>query len=79
MSLSDYLKLSDESYLNIQLNEEQQLAYDKVTTTDESIFLTGSPGTGKNHTLKKIIGYFKNSSKSVGITSTTGCSVLYIN
>lgn len=78
MSLSDYLKLSDESYLDIQLNEEQQLAYDKVTTTDESIFLTGSPGTGKSHTLKKIIGYFKNSSKNVGITSTTGCSALLI-
>ena len=78
MSLSDYLKLSDESYLDIQLNEEQQLAYDKVTNTDESIFLTGAPGTGKSHTLKKIIGYFKNSSKNVGITSTTGCSAILI-
>ena len=33
MSLSDYLKQSDESYLDIQLNEEQQLAYDKVTNS----------------------------------------------
>ena len=48
MSLSDYLKLSDESYLDIQLNEEQQITYDKVTNTDESIFLTGSPGTEKS-------------------------------
>jgi ATP-dependent DNA helicase PIF1 len=78
MSLSDYLNESDESYLNIQLNEEQQLAYDKVTTTDESIFLTGPPGTGKSHTLRKIIGYLKNNSKNVGITSTTGCSAILI-
>ena len=64
--------------MNIQLNQEQQEAYDKVTTTDENIFLTGSPGTGKSYTLKKIIGHFKYVSKNVGITSTTGCSAILI-
>tara|TARA_B100001123_G_scaffold448442_1_gene609650 strand:- start:1562 stop:3115 length:1554 start_codon:yes stop_codon:yes gene_type:complete len=68
----------NDSYLNISLNEEQELAYNKVTNTDESIFLTGAPGTGKSHTLRKIIGYFKTSSKNVGITSTTGCSAILI-
>ena len=68
----------DESFMNIQLNEEQQLVFDKVTTTNENVFLTGSPGTGKSYTLKKIIGHFKYISKNVGITSTTGCSAILI-
>lgn len=78
MSLMDYLNEKDETFMNIQLNQEQQEVYDKVTTTDENIFLTGSPGTGKSYTLKKIIGHFKYVSKNVGITSTTGCSAILI-
>jgi ATP-dependent DNA helicase PIF1 len=60
------------------LNEEQKLVFDKATTTTESIFLTGSPGTGKSYTLKKIVSHFQRRYTKVGITSTTGCSAILI-
>jgi len=78
MSLIDYLNEKDESFMNIQLNKEQEDVFHKITTTNENVFLTGSPGTGKSYTLKKIIGHFKYTSKNVGITSTTGCSAILI-
>ena len=78
MSLMDFLNEKDESFMNIELNKEQQDVFDKITTTNENVFLTGSPGTGKSYTLKKIIGHFKYISKNVGITSTTGCSAILI-
>ena len=63
---------------NITLNDEQELVFKKATETNESIFLTGSPGTGKSHTIKKIIHTLTNANKKIGVTSTTGCSAILI-
>ena len=78
MSLTDYLNEDDDIYRSIQLNEEQQVGFDKATTTTDNVFLTGSPGTGKTYTLKKIIGFYRHTHRNVGITSTTGCSAILI-
>ena len=63
---------------NITLNDEQELVFKKATETKESVFLTGSPGTGKSHTLRKIIQTFMDTNRKVGVTSTTGCSAILI-
>jgi ATP-dependent DNA helicase PIF1 len=62
----------------IQLNEEQEECYKKATQTNNNVFLTGSPGTGKSYTLKKIISSFIGSNRKIGVTSTTGCSAILI-
>ena len=69
---------SIEETVEIKLNEEQEDVFNKATQTEENVFLTGSPGTGKSHTLKKIIAHYKDVGRSVGITSTTGCSAILI-
>ena len=61
-----------------KLNYEQQQYFNKIIETKESIFLTGSPGTGKSFTLRKLIEYFKENNFNIGVTSTTGCSALLI-
>jgi ATP-dependent DNA helicase PIF1 len=70
--------ISVEETVEIKLNEEQTDVFNKATQTQENIFLTGSPGTGKSHTLKKIIAHYKDVGRSLGITSTTGCSAILI-
>jgi len=60
------------------MNEEQQIAVEAVKEGN-SIFLTGSPGTGKSYTLKEIIKYLKTTDKKYAITSSTGCSAVLIN
>jgi ATP-dependent exoDNAse (exonuclease V) alpha subunit len=62
----------------LTLNEEQENAYNKVIETQESIFLTGCPGTGKTFTLKHIINGLRLKRKVVGVTATTGCAALLI-
>ena len=61
-----------------ELNYEQKQYYNKIIETEESVFLTGSPGTGKSFTLRKLIEYFKDNNYNIGITSTTGCSAILI-
>jgi ATP-dependent DNA helicase PIF1 len=68
----------NDSDIEINLNEEQTDIFNKATQTNDNIFLTGSPGTGKSHTLKAIIKYYKESGRRIGVTSTTGCSAILI-
>lgn len=68
----------DDEITEIKLNDEQTKAFDIATKSQDNIFLTGSPGTGKSHTLKKIISRYKDENRIIGITSTTGCSAILI-
>ena len=68
----------EDDVVEIKLNEEQTKAFDIATKSQDNIFLTGSPGTGKSHTLKKIISHYKDENRIIGITSTTGCSAILI-
>jgi ATP-dependent DNA helicase PIF1 len=61
----------------MSLNTEQQAAVEAVQT-GRSIFLTGSPGTGKSFTLSSIIKYLKDARIKYAITSSTGCSAVMI-
>lgn len=60
------------------MNSEQQNALNAIKE-NLSIFITGSPGTGKSYTLKEIIKYLKTIRKNIAITSSTGCSAVLIN
>lgn len=60
------------------LNSAQSRAVELVKS-GKSIFLTGSPGTGKSFTLKEIIRYLKESQIQYAVTSSTGCSAVLIN
>ena len=60
------------------LNLEQEEALNSIIK-GESIFLTGSPGTGKSFTLKKIVEYLKTTSVNYGITALTGAAAILIN
>lgn len=60
------------------LNKEQLHALEAVKL-GQSIFLTGSPGTGKSFVLKHIIDYLKSINKDYAVTSSTGCSAILIN
>jgi ATP-dependent DNA helicase PIF1 len=59
------------------LNAEQ-LAVVEAVKEGKSIFLTGSPGTGKSFTLNNIIKYLKESKVRYAVTSSTGCSAVII-
>ena len=61
----------------IMLNEIQNIAFNLVKQR-KSVFITGSPGTGKSFLLKFIIEYFKKEKKNVAITASTGCSATLI-
>lgn len=59
------------------LNEVQNIAFNAVKQ-GKSVFITGSPGTGKSFLLKSIIKYFNDNKKTVAITASTGCSATLI-
>ena len=59
------------------LNEYQQIAFELVKN-GKSVFITGSPGTGKSYLIKEIIQYLKSTEKTYAITSSTGCSAALI-
>ena len=61
----------------MSLNNEQTIALDSVKS-GKSIFLTGSPGTGKSYTLKLIIEHLKKNCKQYAVTSATGCAAVII-
>ena len=63
------------------MNEKQLEALNAVKSGN-SIFLTGSAGTGKSFTLKAIVNYLKskyNYDYEFGITALTGCAAVLIN
>lgn len=62
----------------MSLNKVQLHALEAVKL-GQSIFLTGSPGTGKSFVLKHIIDYLKSINKDYAVTSSTGCSAILIN
>jgi len=60
------------------MNEKQLDAFITVKN-NENLFLTGSAGTGKSYTIKKIIEYFEKVDKNYGLTALTGCAASLIN
>jgi ATP-dependent DNA helicase PIF1 len=70
---NDYINDID----NIILSEEQQKGFE-IAKDGKNIFITGIAGTGKSFLLKKIIKYFENNEKNIGVTSSTGVSALLI-
>lgn len=59
------------------LNNEQQAALEAVRS-GQSVFITGSAGTGKSHCLKAIISDLKLKDKRYAVTSSTGCAAVLI-
>ena len=60
------------------MNEKQLEAFE-VVKNNENLFLTGSAGTGKSYTIKKIIEYFESIDINYGLTALTGCAASLIN
>lgn len=60
------------------LNVQQQKAFDLVKN-GLSVFITGSPGTGKSFLVKELVKYLISSNKKYAITSSTGCSATLIS
>lgn len=60
------------------LNKCQKKALQAVQA-DHSVFITGSPGTGKSFILKHIINHFNDNKKRIAITASTGCAATLIN
>ena len=60
------------------LNKKQLDAVQSIRE-GKSVFLTGSPGTGKSFTLKEILKYLKEKNFKYVVTSSTGCSAVLIN
>jgi ATP-dependent DNA helicase PIF1 len=56
---------------------QQKIAFAKVSAGD-SIFITGSAGTGKSYLLKKIIEDWTSREKQFAVTATTGIAALGI-
>jgi len=50
----------------------------KILKSGQSVFLTGSAGTGKTFLLNKFINYLKNKNIGVGITASTGIASTHI-
>ena len=59
------------------LTLEQIEAYN-IVKNKNSLFLTGSPGTGKSYTLKKIIEYLIGENIKYGVTALTGAAAILI-
>ncbi len=56
----------------------QQIEAYNIVKNKQSLFLTGSPGTGKSYTLKKIIEYLNDESIKYGVTALTGAAAILI-
>jgi ATP-dependent exoDNAse (exonuclease V) alpha subunit len=59
----------------MSLSPSQEKALETILN-GETIFLTGSPGTGKSYILQTVIEKLIN--KNIGITATTGCAAVNI-
>lgn len=65
----------------MKLNDEQKSVFEKVKTSSNNFFITGSAGTGKSYLLKYIVKYFlgKYGDTHVGVTAMTGLAAININ
>lgn len=77
MSILDIYAIMSSISGQFVLNKEQTSALEAVRT-GSSVFITGSAGTGKSHTLKAIIADLKTSSRKYAVTSSTGCAAVLI-
>lgn len=60
------------------MNEKQLEAFELVKNGN-NIFLTGSAGTGKSFTIKKIVEYLEINKINYALTALTGCAASLIN
>lgn len=60
------------------MNEKQLEAFN-IVKNNENLFLSGSAGTGKSFTIKKIVEYLENNNINYGLTALTGCAASLIN
>ena len=60
------------------MNQKQLEAFN-CAKNHHNIFITGSAGTGKSYTIKKIIDYFESNNFNYGLTALTGCAASLIN
>lgn len=60
------------------MNEKQLEAFN-IVKNNQNLFLSGSAGTGKSFTIKKIVEYFEKSNIKYGLTALTGCAACLIN
>jgi DNA replication protein DnaC len=69
----DLFKVQNEQ-LNGFLNEQQKKVFNLAVTNKESLFFTGSAGTGKSFLLKRIISSLRlyHGEEDIAITATTG-------
>lgn len=59
------------------LGPSQMVAYAKIVA-GESIFLTGSAGTGKSELLKRLVRYWESRMTTYALTATTGIAAIQI-
>ena len=60
------------------MNEKQLEAFN-IVKNNENLFLSGSAGTGKSFTIKKIVEYLEHNNINYGLTALTGCAASLIN
>ena len=60
------------------MNDKQLEAFE-IVKNNKNLFLTGSAGTGKSYTIKKIIEYFERIDRNYALTALTGCAASLIN
>ena len=60
------------------MNEKQLEAFN-IVKNKQNLFLSGSAGTGKSFTIKKIVEYLEHNNINYGLTALTGCAASLIN
>jgi len=58
---------------------EKQLEALNIVKNNKNLFLSGSAGTGKSYTIRKIVEYLSASNIVYGLTALTGCAASLIN
>jgi len=64
--------------MNVNMLTVQQIEAYNIVKNRDCLFLTGSPGTGKSYTLKKIIEYLNDENIKYGVTALTGAAAILI-
>ena len=69
-----YKMMSEKKEFKIKLCPKQEEAY-KMMVEGKNVFITGAAGCGKTTLIKMFVNYYQ-STKKIGVTSTTGISAL---